>query len=191
MCCCQLEALNGGLKKRRRAALIEQGEKLSSAEREYMEGRGHLGAIVGEAQQVETRRRLKLELLKSRVDERARDMPQGVAALQGSRDVLARYVWTELHSKPAGGHAGHSEEGRIWGNIRVSFPAVVTSYKRSIRVLRERREALPLAQALHELGCGYLAQGGEENRDQAIALWIDGLDAVFGQMSVLEVSANC
>lgn len=179
-----MEAINGGLKKRRRAALVEQEERASAAEREYMEGRGHLGAIVGEAQQVETRRRMKLELLKSRIAERDRDMQQGTAALCASRDALARYVWTELHSKPEGASDGGE---RTWGNIMITFPNVVASYRRTIRVLRERREALPLSQALHELGCVYLAQGGSEARDEAVAVWTDALDAVFGQMNVLEV----
>jgi hypothetical protein len=180
----RVEAMNGGLKKRRRAALIEQEQKLSAAEREYMEGRGHLGSLAGEAAQVETRRRLKLELLKSRIAARDRDLPQGIALLQSSRDVLARYVWTQSHSTPRN---DDGSGGQVWGNIAVDFPAVVASYKRTIRVLRERREAMFLAQALHELGCAYLAQGGVENTDAAVAQWLDAIDAVFGQMDVIEV----
>jgi hypothetical protein len=61
-----MDAINDGPKKRRRAALVEQEEKLSAAEREYMEGKGHLGAIVGQAKHIETRRRLKMELLQAR-----------------------------------------------------------------------------------------------------------------------------
>ena len=63
---CQMDAINGGVKKRRRAALVEQEEQLSAAEREFMEGKGHLGAIVGQARQIETRRRLKLDMLQTR-----------------------------------------------------------------------------------------------------------------------------
>ncbi len=184
----RMDAISGGAKKRRRAALVEQEEQLSSAEREYMQGRGHLGAIEGEARMVETRRRLKLELLERRVKARDDGLPQGRYALSTSRSLLERYVWTQLHSQPAASsHTPLADEPlHTWGRISVPLSTVVTSYRRTIRVLRERRESLLLAQSLRELGLLYISRGGDAARDEAMKVFADAVDAAVGQLDAVE-----
>jgi hypothetical protein len=90
----QMDAINGGSKKRRRAALVEQEEKLSSAEREYMEGKGHLGAIMGQARQIETRRRLKLDLLQNRYATLWGCLPLGCAPYMIAQDGMDGWTFT-------------------------------------------------------------------------------------------------
>lgn len=71
----------------------------------------------------------------------------------------------------------------VWGTVNVPLSAVVVSYNRTIRGLRERRERLLLAQALHEYGCLYLSRGGPEARELAVKQWNDGVDSAVRLLS--------
>ena len=113
------------------------------------------------------------------------DQSQGIQQLVASRDVMARYLWTQLHSSPA--DLTGETAATVWGSINVPMQAVVASYRKTIRTLRERRESLLLAQALHELALLFVSRGGQEGQDEAVKLWMDAVDAAAGLLSALEV----
>ena len=129
------------------------------------------------------------------VDRCGKDLPQGAQALRNSRDLLNRYMWTQLHSAPTGGSLSSSKRSSLddealatWGNVSVPLSAVVLSYRKTIKTLRERREPLPLAQALNELALLFVSRGGDDGRDEAVRLWTDAVDAASGLMDALQVA---
>lgn len=124
------------------------------------------------------------------------DQSQGIQQLTASREVATRYMWTQLHSTPAHTHGKDGSEagagtgsGGTWGTIHVSMQAVVASYRKTIRTLRERRESMLLAQALHELALVFVSKGGADGEGEALKLWSDAVDAAIGLLSSLEVGA--
>ena len=64
---------------------------------------------------------------------------------------------------------------------------VISSYKKTIEILRERQENFMLMQALHELGNIYFAEG---KLKEAEINWSDSLDTVYQELYVLNALKN-
>jgi hypothetical protein len=64
-------------------------------------------------------------------------------------------------------------------NVESSVRGILSSYNRTIALLRDRRETVPLVEALQDVGDFHLTLG---NVEEANKYWSDGVDALFNTL---------